>query len=182
MNTKSVSFLALGAAALIGAASALAADTPAAAPSPATVVTEPEIVAPAVVPDRIIYSGQLPSVAQLTQTAQAQGLTIAAISQTARDITVTYRLANSSTRTISYQLLPDAGAPAVAEVAPTVVQSAPTTVQVVEYAPPPTVIYRTYDPYYYDPFYWPRVPVSVNLGFGWNFHGGHGGHYHGRHW
>lgn len=180
MNTKSVSIFALGAAALVGAASACAADAPSAAPSSG----EPEIVAPAVPPDRIIYSGQLPSVAQLTQTAQAQGLTIANISQTARDITVTYRLANNSTRTISYQLLPDAGAAVMTEPAPTVVQSAPATVQVVEYTPPPpTVIYRTYDPYYYDPFYWPRVPVSVNLGFGWGFRGGRGyGHYHGRHW
>lgn len=180
MNTKSVSIFALGAAALIGAASVLAADTPSVAPSVAAAVTEPEIVAPAVPPDRIIYSGQLPSVAQLTQTAQAQGLTIASISQTARDITVTYRLANNSTRTISYQLLPEAGAPVVAEAAPVVVQTAPTTVEVVEYTPPPpTVIYRTYDPYYYDPFYWPRVPVSVNLGIGWTFRGGHS-HFHGR--
>lgn len=189
MNTKSVSFLALGAAALLGAASSIAADTvpapasSAAAPVATAAAAEPEIVAPAVQPDRTIYSGQLPSVAQLTQTAQAQGLTIANISQTARDITVTYRLSNHSTRTISYQLLPEAvAAPAPASV-PAVVQTAPTTVQVVEYTPaPPTVIYRTYDPYYYDPFYWPRVPVSVNLGFGWGFRGGHGHFHGGRRW
>jgi len=180
MNTQSVSFFALGAAALIGAAGAFAAETPSAAAVPAA---EPAIVAPAVPADRIIYAGQLPSVAQLTQTAQAQGLAIAAIVQTARDITVTYRLTNNTTRTISYQLLPEAQPTAVmpASTAP-VVETAPTTVQVVEYAPPPrTVVYRYYDPYYYDPFYWPRVPVSVNLGFGWTFRGGHGGHYHGRH-
>lgn len=177
MNAKSVSLFALGAVALFGAASVIAAEAPSAA-----AVTEPEIVAPAVQPDRIIYSGQLPSVAQLTQTAQAQGLTIATISQTARDVTVTYRLANNSTRTISYQLLPDSGPATVMPVAPApVVETAPQTVQVVEYAPPPTVVYRYYDPYYYDPFYWPRVPVSVNLGFGWTFRGGHGGHHHGRH-
>lgn len=181
MNTKSVSFLALGAAALFGAAGAIAAETPPAvsAPEPAT---ESALVAPAIAPDRIIYSGQLPSVAQLTQTAQAQGLTIATISQTARDITVTYRLANNTTRTISYQLLPESQPTAVVPVSSApVVETAPATVQVVEYAPPPTVVYRYYDPYYYDPFYWPRVPVSVNLGFGWTFRGGHGGHYHGRH-
>ncbi|MBI2511166.1 MAG: hypothetical protein HYV96_04260 [Opitutae bacterium] len=189
MNTRTVSLFALGAAALFGVgASARAADAPSStAPvtPPATIVSEAQPR-----PDRIVYSGQLPSVAQLTQTAQAQGLTIANITQTAGEIAVTYRLPDSSTRTVSYQLLPtNADGTAAVEPAPATVVATPASepVQVVEVTePPPTVVYRYryYDPYYYDPFYWGPAPVSVHLGFGFGGHyrsgGGHYHHHHGR--
>lgn len=186
MNTRTVSLLALGAVALLSGAGALAADAPIASPA----VAEAQVR-----PDRIVYSGQLPSVAQLTQTAQAQGLTIATITQTASEIAVTYRLQDNSTRTVSYQLLPtNADGTAAVEPppgnVPVTVTPAPAPVQVVEVVePPPTVVYRYRyaDPYYYDPFYWGPAPVSVHLGFGFGGgyrHGGYyGGHfYHGRRW
>lgn len=179
MNIRTVSLLALGAATLCGAgARAFAAEAPATAPAetPAPFVTE------AVRPDRLVYSPQLPSVAQLTQAAQAQGLTIANITQTAAEIAVTYRLQDGSTRTVSYQPLPTNADGAVAV--------APAPVQVVEVPPPaPTVVYRYryYDPFFDDPFYWGRpAPVSLHLGFGFGGHYGphhHHGHFrHHRRW
>lgn len=183
MNTRTLSLCALGAASVLGAGVGALAQAPAAAPTePAPIVAEAQPR-----PDRIIYSGQLPSVAQLTQTAKAQGLTIANITQTAAEIAVTYRLQDNSARTVSYQLLPtNADGTAAVEPAPgnvpVTVVPAPTQVIVTE--PAPTVVYRTgyYDPFYYDPFYWgPRAPVSVHLGFGFGSyrHGGHyGGHFH----
>lgn len=182
MNTRTVFLFALSAVALLGAGGgARAEETP-----PSTIV----LAEAQARPDRIVYSGQLPSVAQLTQTARAQGLTIAAITQTAAEIAVTYRLQDNSTRTVSYQLLPtnDDGT-AVVEPAPATVVTtpAPEPVQVVEEAEPaPTVVYRYryYDPYDYDPFYWSPAPVSVHLGFGFGGHyrygGGHCHHRHGR--
>lgn len=179
MNIRTVSLFALGAMALCGAgARALAAEAPATAPAetPAPLVTETAR------PDRIVYSPQLPSVAQLTQTAQAQGLTIANITQTAAEIAVTYRLQDGSTRTVSYQPLPlnADGTAAVAPAPNTVVTPAP--VQVVEVPPPaPRVVYRYryYDPFYDDPFYWGRpAPVSLHLGFGFGSHY-RPHHYHG---
>lgn len=185
MNTRPVFSFALGAAALFGAsAGAFAADAPASAapaePAPVVAESQPR-------PDRVVYAGQLPSVAQLTQTAKAQGLTVASITQTDSEVAVTYRLQDRSTRTVSYQLLPtNADGTADIEPPPGHVAVAvtpapePAPVQVVEVAePPPTVVYRYryYDPFYYDPFYWgPRAPVSVHLGFGF---GGHRPHHHG---
>lgn len=192
MNKRTLSLFGLGAASLLGAGVfAFAADAPAAAPvEPAPVVGESSPR-----PDRIIYSGQFPSVAQLTQTAKAQGLTVANITQTESEVAVTYRLQDNSTRTVSYQLLPTnsdgtaAVEPPPGHVAVAVTPApAPAPVQVIEVAePPPTVVYRYRyaDPFYYDPFYWgPRAPVSVHLGFGGHRHGGyHGGHHHhGRRW
>lgn len=190
MNTRTVSLFALGAASLFGAGvGALAADAPVAAPVDSAPVVSESLPRP----DRIIYSGQLPSVAQLTQTAKAQGLTVANITQTANEVAVTYRLQDNSTRTVSYQLLPtNADGTAAVEPPPgnVAVAVTPAPVQVVEVTEPaPTVVYRYRyaDPFYYDPFYWgPRAPVSVHLGFGFSSHryggyyGGH--HHHGRRW
>lgn len=101
--------------------------------------------------------------AALTNIAAAQGLTIKQIVQTAREIDVSYQLANGLTRTISYQLLLTANptpAPAVA--------AAPAPVVVV--APPPAAyFYDYYDPfYYYGPWY---GPVAVRVGGEFGFRG-----------
>jgi hypothetical protein len=192
MNNRTISLFALGTSALVAGAGAFAQDVP---PAPLLSPEVPPVVTEAQPrPDRVVYSGQLPSVAQLTQTAKAQGLTVASITQTTTEVAVTYRLQDNSTRTVSYQLLPtnDDGTAAV-EPPPghvaVAVTPAPAPVQVVEVAePPPTVVYRYRyaDPFYYDPFYWgPRAPVSVHLGFGFgghrHYHHGHG-HYRGRRW
>lgn len=154
--------------------------------SPPTPAPAAEIAAPAPA-DRIVYSTQLPSLPQLMQMAQAQGATVLNVNQTNSEVTVTYRLADNSARTVSYQLLPTQTTTATsAEPVATSVQTpppAPPPVQVVEVPAPETrVVYRyydRYDPFYYDPFYWSRhAPLSVNFGFGSGF--GHG--YYRRHY
>ncbi|MBA4138339.1 MAG: hypothetical protein C0518_13585 [Opitutus sp.] len=191
MNTRTLTFLSLGLAGLAVGASALAQDASIAAeqqvqPSPAA-----EIAAPARA-DRVVYSVQLPSVQQLTDMARAQGTTVVNVNQTSSDITVTYRLNDNSTRVVSYQLLPtqNSSAPVPGQAEPFVsapLPPPPAPVQIVEVAPPPpTVVYRyydRYDPFYDDPFWRPRAPISVNLGFGWGYRGGHyyGGHYRHHH-
>lgn len=138
--------------------------------------------------DRIVHSVQLPSVQQLMDMARAQGTTVVNVDQTANAVTVTYRVSDNSTRTVSYQLLPTQGSPEYAPQTQFAATPPPAPVHVVEMVPPPppTVIYRyydrAYDPFYYDPFYWGRrAPISINLGFG-SYRGGYdypyrGGHY-----
>jgi hypothetical protein len=129
---------------------------------------------------QIVYSPRLPSAAELTNVAAAQGLTIDKIVQTSSQMTVVYRSANGQTNTVAYLLLPAAGASTVAVAtttpAPTVVYAQPSYAQV---APA----------YYYDPFYYPSYyagpwygPVAIGIGLGFGFHGGfHGGGFHGWH-
>jgi hypothetical protein len=136
------------------------------APAPQT-VAQPTQEAPA--PSQIIYSPRLPSAAELTSVATAQGQTVQQITQTSNQVTAIYRNSNGALTTVAYQLLPTSGTQpttiAVASPAPTVIYE----------EAPRTVYYRSYDPYW--PSYYP--PVSLSLGFGY-YHGGWGGHYH--HW
>lgn len=186
MNSRKL-LLTLGLAASLAGVAAVAQENP---PEPQAVSgPAAEIAAPAPA-DRVVYSTQLPSVPQLMQMAQAQGTTVLNVNQTSAEVTVTYRLANNSTRTVSYQLLPTPTTTATsAEPVTPSVQSpppAPEPVQIVEVPAPETrVVYRyydRYDPFYDDPFYWPRrAPISVNLGFGWDFGHRHYRHRHHRH-
>jgi hypothetical protein len=137
-------------------------------------VPAPTAVVPATTaPSQVIYSPRLPTPAELTNAATAQGVTIARIEQSTSQVTVTYQLANGQTNVVSYQLLPAAGsAVATTTPPPTVVETAP---RVVYYEP----AYGYYPAYY--PGYW-YPPVSVRLGFGYGFRGGygfHGGYFHG---
>ena len=108
--------------------------------------------APAPAPNQIVHAHQLPSVADLTKAAAAQGIAIKQIVQSARDISVSYQLAGGQTRTVLYQLLSSENPPAVSV---------------------PTVVYveRSPDYYYYgDPFYpgyghW-YPGFSARIGFG----------------
>lgn len=188
MNSRKL-LVTLGVAASLAGVAAFAQENPpASSPAPAPA---PEIAAPARArADRIVYSTQLPSVPQLMQMAQAQGTTVVNVEQTDTEVTVTYRLGNNSTRTVSYQLLPaqTTNATSAEPVTPAVQTPppAPPPVQVVEVPAPETrVVYRyydRYDPFYYDPFYWPRrAPISVNLGFGWDFGHRHYRHHHRHH-
>jgi len=126
-------------------------------------------------PTQIVYTPQLPNVADLTKAANEQGYTIDRIVQTSNQIIAFYRQANGQQTTVAYQTLPPSAAPASAPrpaPAPVVVTAPPTVV----YESAPRVVY--YDDYY------PRVwypPVSLSFGFGYrSFHGGYYGG--GRRW
>src|SRR5882672_2521482 len=145
MKTKIIAASFLGAAFLAGGVLA----------QTATLVSTPTTPAPVLAtaatptPNQVIYKPRLPSAAELTNAASAQGLTVQKIDQTGSQITVVYQYSNGQTNTVAYQLLPTAAtAPAAAYV--------PTT-------PPPTVVYEPaprvvyYDSYpsaYYYPSYW----------------------------
>lgn len=152
-------------------------------PSPATTPPPAPTSAPAVAPvatqaapapNQIIYSPRLPTPAELTSVATAQGLAVQQISASSTQVTAIYK--NNSTgelTTIAYQLLPTTTTTTTTVAVPT---PAPTTVI---YQPATRVIY------YYDDPYWPRYyypPVSLSLGFGY-YHGWGGGRWGGGgHW
>lgn len=144
------------------------ANAPTSAPAPQVVTSAPQM-AQAPAPTQIIYSPRLPTPAELTSVATAQGFTVQQINQTASQITAIYRNANGELTTVAYQLLPTQGTSTT-----TVAIPAPAPTVVYEQVPT-TVYYRSYDPY------WPRYypPVSLSLGFGY-YRGWGGGHYH--HW
>lgn len=180
MHTKLLPVLIAGALLTVSARAqdpAVATPTPAgpqAAPQQVQSVPPAQAAAPA--PNQVIYSPRLPSPAELTSAAAAQGLAVDQISQTANQVTVVYRNNAGQVNTVAYQLLPT---------------GANTTTTVVVPSPAPTVVYQTAPSVvYYDTYgpYWPRYyypPVSVSLGFGY-YHGwGHGGYYRGgwgHHW
>jgi hypothetical protein len=157
-------------------------------------------------PTQVVYSPRLPSAAELSNAAAAQGMTIERIIQTSSQMTLVYHTASGQTNTVAYMLLPSPGstdhvaqethlAPET-QMAPethpamdaTVAQQGTTTPQVV-YAQAPatqTVVYAApapapayYSPYYYPAYYSPYyAPVSFSIGFGYGYYGGYYG-YHG---
>lgn len=145
---------------------------PAAPSSSSQVAAEP--ARESVPVDGLIHVQQLPTTAQLTKDAEAEGMTITRMEQSADRIVVTYRYASGNERTFAYTtVLPVDPASEIA--APRVVAAPPPTVI---YRESPRVIYESYPRYvtrYYDP--WPTF--SIGLGFGSHF--GHYGrsHYHG---
>ncbi len=140
------------------------AQNPAAITVPAT--PAPAVSAPAgLAPNQVIYSPRLPTVAELTSIAAAQGVTITRIEQSGAQVTVLYQLANGQMNTVAYLLLPGSSSVVAATAPPpTVVETAP---RVVYYEP----AYDYYPGYY--PWYW-YPPVSVRLSFGYGFRGGYG--------
>jgi hypothetical protein len=163
MKTKLIPVL-IFAAGLLGTALAAESET---ATSPA---------APAPAPDRTIFAPRLPSPAELTDIAAAQGQSIERIEQTASQVTVVTKAADGRTTTVLYQLLATAAsAPARVATAPratvtnVVVQDAPEVV----YYDAPRYRYYGYDPVW---DYWP--PVTLGIGLGWTFHGGYYGRGH----
>jgi hypothetical protein len=176
MQTKILSILFIAAAVSTGlrAQNAPEPSAPTQAPAPQTVASTPQAVAQptqsAPAPSQIIYSPRLPSAAELTSVAAAQGQTVQQITQTANQVTAIYRNTNGELTTVAYQLLPTSGAPTMTVAVPS---PAPT---IIYEEVPRTVYYRSYDPYW--PSYYP--PVSLSLGFGYYRGGWGGGHYH--HW
>jgi hypothetical protein len=163
MKTKIIAVFLFGAAFLTEGALAQTATLTSMPTTPAPVV----VTAATPAPSQVIYSPRLPSPAELTNAAAAQGITVQKIDQTSSQITVVYQYANGQTTTVAYQLLPAAGTTPTQ----TYVESAPPPTVV--YAPPPQVVYyESYGPRYYPAFWYP--PVSLRLGFGYGFRGGFG--------
>lgn len=157
MKTKIVSAFVITAAILAGGALA---QTPVvtSAPMPAPVVA----ASATPTPNQVVYAPRLPSAAELSSAAAAQGLTVLKIEQSGSEIIAVYQYPNGQVNTVAYQMLPPTTA-----YAPGAPQSgAPTTVV---YADAPQVVYYERPAYY--PYYW-YPPVSLNVGFG--FHGGYG--------
>lgn len=143
-------------------------------PAPVIVTTQ----APA--PNQIVYTPQLPTVADLSNAAAAQGLTVERIEQSSTQIVAVYKYANGQTNTVAYQTLP----PATGTTGTTTTVAPSTTVI---YESSPRIVYA-YDPFY-DPFWYPPFAVRVGVGFGFRggygyrggyggFHGGYGGGFH----
>jgi hypothetical protein len=147
--------------------------------TPAPTIAAPMASAPAAAPNQIVYTPRLPTAAELTSAAAAQGLGVERIEQSPTQVVAVYKTSNGQTNTVAYQTLPPAGTAAPAT---NYVTTAPAPTVVYEQPAPRVVYYNDYndDPFYYP--YSPRVwypPVSVRLGFGF------GGHFHGggsRHW
>ena len=144
---------------------------------------------PASAPNEVVYVPQLPSAAELTKAAAAQGVTVVQINQTSSQITVVYKYSNGQVNTVSYQPLSAADASGVPM--PTAAPAA----GAVAVVPGTTVVYQTAAPgYYYDGYPYPYYgygygwypPVAVGFGFGFHggggFRGGWGGGGHGGHW
>lgn len=137
-----------------------------------TVVQAPNAAPNTGSPTQIVYTPKLPTAAELTNAAAAQGYTVERIVTTANQVVAFYRTSNGQATTVAYQALPPSGTTTTA--APVTAAPAPA---VVVTAPPPTVVYETaprvvyYDyPYYYGPVWYP----SVSVGFGFrSYHGGY---------
>lgn len=137
----------------------------------------PSLSSPAsAAPNQIVYTPRLPSAQELTNAAQAQGLSVDRIEQGGNQVLATYRAASGQVTVVSYQTLPPAGtATASATTAPQTVVVQPT--REVYYAEP-----AYYPSYYYPGYYYPPVSLRVGVGYGWGwgggFRGGFGGYHH----
>jgi hypothetical protein len=150
------------------------------APPPPTVTAAPPPAAPApeIPVDGLIHVQQLPTTAQLTRDAEAEGMAITRMEQKEDRIIVTYRYASGNTRTFAYTTtLPEdpdteVGAPPPARPAPV-----PAPNYTVIYTEPAPVYYPRYvRPY--DPYYWPSSSFSLGIGIGRNWGSyGHPGYY-----
>jgi len=143
----------------------------AAAPAPQTPV------------DGLIHVQKLPSPAQITADAEAEGMTVTRMDQESDRIIVTYRYASGNTRTFAYTTVlptnPDN------EIGASTVTSAPPppapNYSVIYTEPAPVYYYPRYVSPYYDS-YWPRTSLSIGLGFGRGFGGYYGpSRYYGSH-
>jgi len=170
MSTNSIISTIVVTTTLLTAGLSAQTDTPAPATPGPVVAASP--ASPLPPPNSVIYIPRLPTPAELSNAAAAQGLAIDKMEQTSNQITVVYKYSNGQINTVAYQLLPTAGN------APTVLAS---PAQVVT-APNPTVIYTSPAPaYYYDTYDygWPWLwPVAFDFGIGYHFHGGGFGYRH----
>ena len=132
------------------------APSPTVAPAPAPAADSPAVATPA--PARaqlsqMVYARQLPSAAELTTAATAQGFSVERITQTATEVVATYRNTAGQLTVVAYRVMPPNAA------------SAPAPAM---YETSPRVVYYDYPDYYY-----PRSFVGVGFGR----HGFRGGHF-----
>jgi hypothetical protein len=165
MKTKIVSAFVIAAAVSAGGLLAQTATMNSSMPAPSS--PAPVVTSAAPAPNQVVYAPRLPSPAELSSAAAAQGLTVVRIEQSGSQIVAVYQYSNGQTNTVAYQLLPANGA-----YAPATAQSGPAPTTVV-YADAPRVVYADGPGYYpgYYPYYW-YPPVSIGIGLG--FHGGYG--------
>jgi len=171
MKTKIVSAFLIAAAVSAGGLLAQTATMTSSMPAPST--PAPVVATSAApTPNQFVYSPRLPTPAELSSAATAQGLTVVRIEQSGSQVVAVYQYANGQTNTVAYQLLPANGATVADAGQP---GPAPTVV----YTDSPRVVYYDGPGYYpgYYPYYWyPPVSVGIGLGFrgGYGFHGGFG--------
>lgn len=144
-------------------------------PPPAPTAAAPEQSQTPV--DGLIYVQKLPSSAQLTADAEAEGMVVTRMEQFSDRVIVTYRYSSGNTRTFAYTtVLPESGDTTVGS-APSAPPTPAPNYTVVYTEPAPVYYYPRYTTRYYDP-YWPSTSLSIGLGFGrtWGSWGGYG-HY-----
>jgi hypothetical protein len=136
-------------------------------------------------PNEVIYLPQLPTAADLTQSAAAHGVTIASIQQVNGEEVAIYRMPNGQASVVAYFPLSAAGsATAAVALAPTPAVMAGAAVTAV--TPPTSVVdYDAIAPgyydYYADGYYpWGWYPGGFwGLGFGYGYGVGYGFRGHG---
>src|SRR4051812_8280061 len=155
------------------------------APAPTVTANPPPstpVAAPASTPvDGLIHVQKLPTSAQLTADAEAEGMTVTRMDQYSDRIIVTYRYASGNTRTFAYTTtLPENPETTTNSAPATTVSTAPAPNYTVVYSEPAPVYY--YPRYSYDP-YWPSTSLAIGLGFGFGRGYGYYGpsHYYGSH-
>jgi uncharacterized membrane protein YgcG len=136
-------------------------------------------------PNEVIYLPQIPTVADLTKSATAHGLTIASIRQMNGEEVAVYRSPDGQARVVAYLLLSEASsaaaavvvAPTPAGVGGTAAIAAPPLTSVVNY----DAIAPGYYDYYADAYCpWGWYPGGFwGLGFGYGYGGGYGFRGHG---
>jgi len=146
-------------------------------------------------PSEVIYLPQLPTAADLSRAAAAQGQTVTRIEQGNGGVTASYTNASGQTMVVSYQLLPNGASvapgapppPATGGPAPAYGQDQNQVVVTQPTSPAPTVVYNdasAYNPYAYDYYpaygYSPWYPaIGLGIGWGWGYNYGWGGYRYG---
>jgi hypothetical protein len=141
-----------------------------------TIARASDSVSTQLVPNQTIYVPRIPTPAELTKVAAAQGSTVSQINQTADSITIEYKLPSGQLSVVAYRSIASIeGVEGAQATVATPTTPAPTYVQ------PPverTVIYTEAPDYYTSPYYYGYPyyygpwfgPVGLSFGFGW--HGG----------
>jgi len=183
MKTSSL-FPAIFLAAAVSGSIALAQDKPSPAPDAPPPAPVAQASSAPVAINGYVYVAKLPTPTQLLADAEAEGLTIARMDQSADRMVVVYQYADGHTRTFAYMPASAQGSAPVTQ-APLVTSNA--TYTVVSVPPPPSVVYTSPPPVYYSSRYYRSydpawdfwAPLTLGIGLGWVSGGHHSWHGHG---